>query len=95
MADRENKQPASLKVLVNKKALGKWNWQLLFQTTAATSKTKTDWKYAQLNVRIRELNMPEWRDTFFAFISSRGESYDSDIALDDIQIRPDICQGFG
>ena len=92
MGDRRSK-PASLRVLINKSELGSTKWQTLFLNHAVVSDSKIDWKYAQLNIRIRNLNMPAWKNTFFAFISTRGDSYASDIALDDIQLRPEICQG--
>lgn len=37
------------------------SWQTLFRSTVNSSKNKYDWKFAQMNIRVRELQMPEWK----------------------------------
>ena len=53
---------SSLRVLVNKGTLSTPTWQTLFYSSATVSENKYDWKFAQMNIRVRELQMPEWKD---------------------------------
>ena len=92
MASERVKRPANLKVMINKGDIVSRRWQVLFWNNAADAEAKYEWKYVQLNIQIRNLFMPEWKDTFFAFVSTRGDSYASDIAIDDVQMRPVRCQ---
>lgn len=69
--------------------------QRLFSVSGPLSKSRTDWLYAQ--VMIKPNYSDDQMEMFYAkakikFEAKRGWSYLSDIAIDDLMLRPTECQ---
>ena len=70
--------------------------QQIFQKSNQRSESKIDWRYAQVKLKVPELTdssvVAKYQNVVFTFIATRGPSYLSDIAVDDVMLRPVECQ---
>merc|ERR1712227_701697 len=70
--------------------------QQIFQKSNQQSTSKVDWRYAQIKLKIPPLTdstvVAKYQNVIFTFIATRGPSYLSDIAVDDVMLRPAECQ---
>ena len=70
--------------------------QQIFQKSNQRSESKIDWRYAQVKLKVPELTdssiVVKYQNVVFTFIATRGPSYLSDIAVDDVMLRPVECQ---
>jgi len=67
-----------------------WAQVPIFTLGFGLSRSKTDWLYSQHNVRPGSFDFYE--DMHFTFTVTRGSSYRSDVAIDDVLLRPGRCQ---
>ena len=70
--------------------------QQIFQKSNQRSESKVDWRYAQVKLIVPSLTdssiVTKYQSVVFTFIATRGPSYLSDIAVDDVMLRPSECQ---
>ena len=70
--------------------LGSTIWSPLFTLRTGISRSKTDWRYSQHN--IKTANIEIYKKMNFLFVAVKGSGYDGDIAIDDVYLRPGKCQ---
>ena len=70
--------------------LGSTIWTPLFTLRTGISRSKTDWRYSQHNIKTAQIETYEKMRMVFAV--SKGSGYAGDVAIDDVYLKPGQCQ---
>jgi len=70
--------------------LGSTIWTPLFTLRTGISRSKTDWRYSQHNIKTAQIDI--YKKMHFVFAVAKGSGYAGDVAIDDVYLRPGQCQ---